>query len=203
MRRMALGLAAATIAGMVGFAGAAQATPAPGPVLLSDSTDVLTVGDLTWQVEPGCTTGGGGGCADFEMSAVGNGIVITAVSPYTSFEDTGATDLTVDIYEVATGSAISTVSWSAVGGPGSGSASITEYTPDYNGLRSIGGPTSGFPSELSLVPPATSLVYALDIPISSGLTSISLNVPVPEPATFGLLAAAMMLVAGARRRPVR
>ena len=60
MRGMGLGLAAAAVAGVMGFGGAARATPAY--VSLANNNTLTTSGGVSWLVG-NCTYNGTGGCS--------------------------------------------------------------------------------------------------------------------------------------------
>ncbi|MBW4092090.1 MAG: hypothetical protein HIU82_13430 [Proteobacteria bacterium] len=203
MRRTKWGLAAAVVACMVGFGGTAQAGPTY--VTLVNGNTLSTSGGVSWYVND-CIYNGGG-CSNLVMSPNGSGITISASGggALSSLVEPGVSDFTLDIYEYtgSFGSGPFTLSFASVSSVGSTGGGTVSISPSNGSGGVIGWPGNGsFPPYLSLT--ASNYVeYAGDVPLTSALTSVSLGVPVPEPASFGLLAFALLAVAAIRFRPVR
>ncbi len=205
MRRMVVGLAAAALAGVVGFGGAAQAGATY--VTLTPGNTLATSGGVSWYVND-CIYNGGG-CSNLVMSPNGSGITISAApggGALSALVQPGVTDFTVDLFEY-TGSSfgagpatLSFASVSSVGGTDGGTVAITTSN---GSVGTIGWPGSGsYPEDLSLTP-SNLVEYNGDAPLTTTLTSVSVGAPVPEPASFGLMAFALLAVAAIRFRPVR
>lgn len=207
MRRMGLGLglAAAAVVGVLGFGGVAQATPTY--VTLTSGNTLATSSGVSWYVN-GCIYNGGG-CSNLVMSPNGSGITISAApggGALSTLVQPGVTDFTVDLFEY-TGSSIgagpATLSFASVSSVGGTDGGTVTIAPSNGSGGTIGWPGSGpYPEHLSLT--ASSYVeYNGDAPLTTTLTSVSVGAPVPEPASFGLVAFALLAVAAIRFRPVR
>lgn len=221
---MKVGLvAAAVIAGSVGFGGAAMATPAY--VLLSDNASTLTNGSgETWAVN---SCGGTNvSCSNLAMQLSGGGIIISGFSagspaafPSLASVVTNPTlpaDFTVYIEEFTSGvtppNSITSASLFAVGGAANsiggqvtigstnGGPNVGHYVNATLAASSIGNALSGYPSSITFSSAQNDVIYAMDVNISSDSQTVSLNVP--EPASFGLLAVALGLTAFIRRRRI-
>ena len=218
MRRMTLGLAAAAvIAGSVGCGGAARAG-ALSYVLLNDlngTADYVQVGNVQWSVVFGSCTFTNSSCGSLAISASGsgNGIVITgyvsspAPPPFPSIASIAGsgTDFTVQLNELATSGSIGTATLSSNGGSGSDSATVFKSSGVVNGTTansSVGNAFSLYPGSISFTP-VNDVVYHMDNSVTAGLVSVSIGQPVPEPASLGILALALLLTAAVRLRTVR
>ena len=222
MRRTTLGLAAAAvIAGSLGFGGVARALPAYVS-LGTDASGVppspsLTAGPLTWYVVS-CSTGSTNVCSNLVMYDSGLGTVTVSAAPSSGqFQPLSSvyvagtvTDLTLTLaaYSGATqysgANIISGASESEVitSGPGTGgssgiSTSVSSPVRHSVGLGTIGLPTSGHSGSVSFTP-VNNVQYAMDIPLTPTLTTVTLGTPVPEPTAFDVLVVAMLLTVGAR-----
>ena len=217
MRRMTLGLAAAAvIAGSVGFGGAARATPAY--VLLSDNVTTLTNGSgETWAVN---SCGGTNVlCSNLAMQLSGGGIIISGFSAGPAFPSLASVvtspaspaDFTVAIEEYTSGAnSITSASLVAVGGTaksiggqitiGSTNHSLNagNYVNVTLAASSVGNAASGYPSSIAFNSAQNDVIYNMDVNISPDSQTVSFGVP--EPASFGLLAVALGLMAFVRRR---
>ena len=222
MRRMTLGLAAAAvIAGSVGFGGAAQAVPS----YVSLGTNGNTLSDSsgnTWYVNS-CTFGGTNGCSNFVMYNDGTGIGLAGAPGFGSgtlgsngLPTLGSeiqpsyADVTVDLFEY-TGSSffsgsntITSAHLTAVGTTNGGTATITAYYPPSGGTTSqfvIGLPGSGKNPSVSLTPTNT-VEYSMDVPLTTGLVTVTYGTPVPAPGPLGLMVVGLLAAAVVRYRSV-
>ena len=214
MRRSALGLAtAAVIAGAVGFAGSAKALPAYVSLGASGNTLVDSSGN-TWSILS-CTFNGSGGCTNFVMYNDGTGIGLAgapAVSA-TSFPTLGseiqggASDITIDLFEYTgssylTGAAtIGAAHLSSVGTTAGGTSTVNVYDTNGNvtGTYTIGLSGSNYPSAVSFTPVNT-VEYQMDVPLTTGLVTVTYGTPVPEPSGASLVVLGVLGLAFARRR---
>ena len=214
MRRSALGLAAAAvIAGAVGFAGAAQALPAYQSLGTNGNTLTDSSGN-TWYISS-CSFGGTGGCADFVMYNDGNGIGLAGAPGVsaTSFPtlgseiSNGASDVTIDLFEYTgstffTGSAtIGSAHLSSVGTTAGGTSTVYLYNASGNvtNTYSIGLSGSNVQSAVSFTPVNT-VEYSMDVPLTTGLVTVTYGTPVPEPSGASLVGLGLLGVAFIRRR---
>ena len=201
MRRMTLGLAAAAvIAGSVGLAGKAEAT-----IVTLAAGQTLTSGNLTWLVVScAFTNSTDSACGNLEMTASGNGIVITgnpAPATIQSVAGTG-TDFTAVIEEFTVNNAatIGSASLISSGGTGADSATITNAQTNIL-IGYVGNAASTHPVSSISFTPVNDIYYSMDNHVSGGLVSVSAGTPVPEPASFGLFALALLATAAVRLRP--
>ena len=213
MRRSALGLAAAVIAGAVGFAGAAQALPAYQSLGTIGNTLTDSSGN-TWNIQ-NCVFNGTGGCADFVMYNDGNGIGLAgapAVSA-TSFPTLGSeiqpgvTDITIDLFEYSGGTffsgpaTIGHAHLSSVGTTAGGTSTVNLYDTNGNitGTYTIGLSGSSVQSAVSFTPVNT-VEYQMDVPLTTGLVTVTYGTPVPEPSGAPLVVLGLLGLAFVRRR---
>ena len=224
MRRSALGLAAAVIAGAVGFAGAAKALPAYK--LLGTVGNTLTDSSgNTWNVQS-CSFGGTGGCNNFVMFNDGNGIGVagapgtgsgvlgaeglpTLGSEIQTVSGTTYQDVTVHLYEYTgatffSGSAtIGTANLTSSGPTRGGASLVSAYSTSSSHISyTIGLSGSGYSSSVSFTPVNT-VSYQMDIPFEGTTSFVTFGTPVPEPPSLGVLAAAVIVMASARYRKAR
>ena len=216
MRRMTLGLAAAAvIAGSVGLAGKAEALPSYVSLGTHGNTLIDSSGN-TWYVNS-CSFGGTNGCSNFVMYNDGTGIGLAGspASPSASSFPTLASeiqtnfaDVSVDLFEYSGGSfavganTITSAHLTAVGTTNGGTATVTAYYPPNGSTTSqfvIGLPGSGKNPSVSLTPTNT-VEYNMDVPLTTGLVTVTYGTPVPAPGPLGLLVVGLMAAAFVRYR---
>ena len=214
MRRSALGLAAAAvIAGALGFAGAAQALPAYAS-LGADGNTLVDSSGHTWYIQS-CLFNGTGGCSNFVMYNDGSGIglagapgVSAASFPTLGSEIQGSsTDITIDLFEYTgaaalTGSAsIGTAHLSSVGATAGGTATVNLYDTSGNitNTYTVGLAGSSVQSAVSFTPVNT-VEYQMDVPLTTGLVTVTYGTPVPEPGSAAVVALGLLGLAAVRRR---
>lgn len=217
MRRATLGLAAAAvIAGAVGFAGAAQASPS---YLTLDQTygaspnNVLTVGDVNWIVDSCSVNLGNGSCSQIALVLNGANVQFEATTATTGVfaalsSLSSISDFSVDFEEFTTSGSKSFGQsfYNVTGGTGVDSASLVvgpNTSGSYvNGIQSnstIGNAASGYPGLISFAP-VNDVIYLADNHVTSGLTTITAGTPVPEPGSVALFGLGLIGIVVVRRR---
>lgn len=212
MRRTALGLATALVGGLLAVPGAAHAGTIPTYNTLAKGNTVSS-GSSTWTVSS-CSAGSVN-CALLAMMGDGNGGITiggaakTSGGPLASLSSVlaptagSAGDVTLLLTD--TSSSLGFWSISTAGTPDGGSLSVNGVLLTPYGSANLANtgkqvvhPITGGVSEL---------VYSIDIPVnSSGPTTVTLGAPpknVPEPASAGLLAIALLGLGFVRRRSAR
>ena len=214
MRRSALGLAAAVIAGAVGFAGSAKALPAYVSLGAQGNTLTDSSGN-TWNIQS-CTFNGTGGCNNFVMYNDGNGIGLAGAPGVnaTSFPTLGseiqgtATDITIDLFEYTGNNSnyggpatIGSAHLSSVGTTAGGTATVNLYNTSGSITNSytIGLAGSSVQSAVSFTPVNT-VEYQMDVPLTTGLVTVSYGTPVPEPGSAAMVGLGLLAVVFVRRR---
>ena len=217
MRRMTLGLAAAAvIAGSVGLAGRAEALPSY--VSLGAGNTLVDSSGNTWYVNS-CSFGGTNGCSNFVMYNDGTGIGLAGspASPSaSSFPTLGSEiqlpskDVTITLFEYSGGSygvgatTITSAHLTAVGTTNGGTATVTAYYPPFiippNTVQyTIGLPGSGKNPSVSLTPTNT-VEYGMDVPLTTGLVTVTYGTPVPAPGPLGRMVVGLLAAAVVRYR---
>jgi hypothetical protein len=211
MRRMGLGVAAAAIAGVMGFGGTAQALPTYATLAVNNT--LATANGITWGVSA-CTFNGTGGCNALVMYANGDGITLAAApsgtpesfQPLSNLLTSTVTDFSVNLVEFDTAGSISSATLSAIGGTNGGTASIQNDTNPQapTAIGTIGLPGSNTVGSISFTGVST-VGYNMDVPLTTTLVSVSFGAPVPtpEPASAALLAFGLLLTAVVSMRAVR
>lgn len=208
MRRMALGLAAAVIAGVVGFAGAAQAGLVTSLALTdaySGTGDYLQQGNVQWDITATC---GATNCSQLYATIGGNGIAISSGTsePISSIVSGG--DFSVTFEEYALSGGFTSASFSSIGGSGTGVAQIFDNSSgnyinnNDPALSTIGNSASGKPSTISFAT-ANDILFAIDTKNAVGLQSVSVGQPVPEPGSAGLVGFGLLALASIAYRTRR
>lgn len=196
MRRMTLGLAAAVIAGSLGFGGAARASV----TLVAGNS--LTVGDLTWSVVS-CTFTNSS-CGNLAMSLYGTGIVITGNPPPATITSVAGAGVdftaTIEEFTISGANTIGSASLTSNGGTGADSATIVNAFSNVT-IGFVGNAASLHPTASIAFTPVNDVYYKMDNNVTAGLVSVAGGTPVPEPAAFGLFAFALLAVAAVRLRP--
>ena len=205
MRRMVVGLAAAALAGVVGFGGAAQAGATY--VTLTPGNTLATSGGVSWYVND-CIYNGGG-CSNLVMSPNGSGITISAAPARGRTVRSGSAGC--DRFHRGSLRVYRFFSWGRACYP---LLRVGEFGRRYR-WRDRGHNAQQWPSRHDRLagngsyPDYLSLTASnyVDVPWRCAAddypTSVSVGAPVPEPASFGLMAFALLAVAAIRFRPVR